>query len=79
MPLTDLLHHFVDIVGNLRDQDDVRAAGNARIEGQPAHFMPHHFHDEYPPMGCRRSVNAVDGFRSDVHRALKSERHVGSP
>ena len=34
-------------VGDFRNNDDIRAGGNACVQRQPAGFMSHHLHDEH--------------------------------
>ena len=77
--LLDLFGQLIHVVGDLGDQDDIRAASNARVQRQPAHLMAHDLHNEDPAMGGGGGVDAVDGLGGHVHRALETEGHIGAP
>ena len=77
--LLDFFGKLIHIVGDLRDEDDVRAAGDARVQRQPAYLVAHDLHDEDAPVGGGGGVDAVDGLGSHVHRALEAEGHVRAP
>ena len=75
----DLLNDFVNIIRDLRKQDNVRTACHSGIQGQPPYFMSHNFHDKYSAVGSRCGMDAVDGICSDVHCALETEGHISTP
>ena len=73
--LADLVH----IVGQLRNQDDVRTARDAGIQSQPADLVAHHLDNKDASVGGGGSVDAVDDVGGDVDRALEAKGHVGAP
>ena len=77
--LVDRRADAVEIVGDLRDQDDVRAGRDARGERQPADLVAHDFHDEDAAVGGGCRVDLVDRRRRDVDRALVAEGEVSAP
>ena len=79
MTLLNRFNYLVDIVGDLRNQDDIRAARHAGVQRQEANLVPHHLHDKYPAMRSRRGMDVVDRCRGNIHRALEAECHVRSP
>ena len=79
VPVLNLLNHLLDVIGNLRNQDNVGTAGHAGVEGQPAYFMAHDLYDEDAAVGRGCGVDVVDSVRGDVHRALEAEGHVRAP
>ena len=44
--LVDSRADLLDVIGNLGQQDDVRAGGHACGQSQPAYLVSHDFHDE---------------------------------
>ena len=68
----------VDVVGDLGDEDDVRAAGDARVQRQPADLVAHDLDDEDTVVRGGGGVDVVDSFGGDVHGALEAEGHVGA-
>ena len=77
--LADLGGDLVDVVRDLGDQDDVSAAGHARVERQPADLVAHDLHDEHAAVRGGGGVDAVDGVGGDVHGALEAKGHVRAP
>ena len=72
-------HYFINIIWNLRNQDNVCAAGDSCVQGQPAYFMSHNFHDKYTIVGGCGCMDAVDGFCCNIHCAVETEGHVCTP
>ena len=64
---------IVQIERNLRNQDHVRAAGDARVQRNPAGIPPHHLdhHDAVVRLG--RGVQPIDGVGCEVHRGVEPE------
>ena len=77
LSLLDQVDDRPRFVRNLGDQDDVRAAGDPRVERDPAGVAPHHFQDHHPVVALGRRVEAVHGLGRHGHRGLKAERVVG--
>ena len=76
LTLIDRFDHFVDIIRNLRNENDIRTACHTGIQCQPSYLMSHHFHDKDTRMGRCRGMYAVDTVCRDIHRALEAECHV---
>ena len=79
LTLIDRFDHFVDIIRNLRNENDIRTACHTGIQCQPSYLMSHHFHDKDTRMGRCRGMYAVDTVCRDIHRALEAECHVRAP
>ena len=56
------------VVGDFRNENDIRPAGNARTQRQPARAMPHDFRHDDAVMAVGGAVQAVNGFGGNVHR-----------
>ena len=71
--LLDRLRDHVDVVRDLRDQDDVGAAADARVERDPARVAPHHLddHDAVVRLGGR--VEPVDRVGRERHGGVEPE------
>ena len=74
----DGLDDLVDIVGDLGDEDDVRAAGDARVQRQPADLWPMISTMKTRLCEAAVGVDIIDGLGGDVHGALEAEGHVGA-
>ena len=72
-PVLDVLADLLDVERLLRDEDDVRAAGDARVQCDPAGAAAHHLDDERPVMTLGRRVQPVDSLHRDVHRGVETE------
>src|SRR5699024_10418547 len=70
---------FFDVVGNLGQQQDVRAAGQTGVERQPAGLVAHDLDDHAAAVAGGGGVDAVDDVRGDVHSRMEAEGHVGQP
>ena len=76
-PVLDVAADLLDVERALRDEDHVGAAGQARVQRDPARVAAHHLDDERPVMALGRRVQAVDRLHGDVHRGVEAEREVG--
>ena len=54
----------------------IRAAGDARVQGDPPGIASHDFNHHHAAMGFGRCVKAVDGVGGDMQGGVKSERHL---
>ena len=72
----DGLGDFVNVVGNFRNQNHVRAARDAGAQSQPARPMPHDFSDNDAVMAVGGAVQTVNGFRGNVQRGGKTDGQV---
>ena len=64
--------------GPLGHEDDVGAAGHARVGGDPAGMAAHDLHDHDAVVGLRRGVQPVDRVGGDLHRGVEAEGVVGA-
>ena len=62
---------------NFRNQDDIRAAGHARVNGDPAGVTAHDFEHHHAVVAFRRGVQAIQRIRGAGHRGIKPERDRG--
>ena len=67
---------LLDVERPLGDEDDVGAAGEAAVGGDPARVAAHDLDDDDAVVRLRRRVQAVDRVRGDLHRGLEAEREV---
>jgi hypothetical protein len=58
----------------LGDQNDIGAAGDPGVEGQPSGVAPHHLGDHDPVVGAGGRVEAVEGVGRDADGRLEPER-----
>ena len=65
---------FVEVERDLRDQDDVGAAGDARVERDPAGVAAHHLDDHDPVVRFGGGVQAIDRVGGEAHRGVEAER-----
>ncbi len=80
-PLYPLLYlgcHLIHIKGLLRDEDQVRPPGDARIGGNPACVAPHDLHHHAPVVGLGGGVQPVDGLGGDGDSGIEAEGHIRS-
>lgn len=77
--MLDGLDDVVHVVGDLGNQDDIRAACDAGVQRNPANLVAHDLDDEHAPVTRRGSVDVVDALGGDVDGACKTKRHLGAP
>ncbi len=75
--LLDVLGDLVDVELALRQQDDVRATGEAGVQRDPAGVPAHHLDDERAVVRLGRRVQPVDRLHRDVDSGVEAERVVG--
>ena len=73
----DQLADLVDVERPLGDQDHVAAAGDPRVERDPAGVAAHHLDHHHPVVGLGRRVQAVDRLGRDLQRGVEAEGDVG--
>ena len=71
------LQMFVDGEWDFRNENDVRAAGDAGVEGDPSAVASHDFDHHDAVMRFGRGVNLVDGVGRGVQRGVESEGKFG--
>ena len=76
-PFSNSLGDPLNVIGDFRDKNDIRPAGHAGLESQPARPMAHHFDYDNPVVAGRGRMQPVYGFGRDAHRSIKPERDVG--
>jgi hypothetical protein len=74
-PLTgeDVIRNLVQIERNLGDEDDVGAAGNTGMQGDPSGVAAHHFGHHDTMVRFRRRVQPIDGIGREAHRGVEAE------
>ncbi|GDY42122.1 hypothetical protein SANT12839_030040 [Streptomyces antimycoticus] len=72
-PGTDL----VDVEALLGEKDDIGAAGQPRVQGDPPGMTAHHLDDEHAHMRFGGGVEPVDGLGGDVDGGVEAEGVVG--
>ena len=77
MPVLEPLAHLVDVERHLGDEDHVGAAGEPRVQRDPAGVAAHHLDDHDAVVALGRRVQAVDRVGRDLHRGVEAEREVG--
>ena len=68
----------VDVVRELREQDDVGAAADSGVEGDPPRIPSHHLDDHDAPVRLGRRVQAIDGVGGKGHRGIEPEAIGGA-
>ena len=68
----------VDVDFFFRNEDDVRAAGNAGGIGDPAGIAAHDFNDDDAVVRVGGGVDAVDGLGGDHDGGVEAEGLVGA-
>ena len=76
-PALDVRADRVDVEGLLGDQDDVGAAGEPGVQGDPAGVPAHHLDDQDAVVGLGGGVQPVDRLHRDVDRGVEAEGVVG--
>ena len=69
----------IEIVGDLRQKNNVSAPGYPGMQCKPAGLMTHELNNKYAAVGSCCGVNTVDDICSNVNRALETEGHFGTP
>ena len=73
----DQVADLADVELALRDEDDVGAAGETGVEGDPAGVAAHHLDDQDPVVAVGGGVEPVDRLHRDVDRGVEAEGVVG--
>ena len=68
----------VDVVGHFGQQDDVRAARDAGVEGQPASLVAHDLDAHHAAVAACSGMDAIDNVGGDVHSGVEAEGDVGA-
>ena len=69
---------LVEVERLLRDQDRVRPARHAGVDGDPAGVPTHHLDEHHPVVALRGRMQAVDRIRRHLHGGVEAHRHVGT-
>ena len=75
--LDDGVADLLDVVGDLRDEDHVGAAGDAGFQRDPAGVAPHHLQDHDPVVALGGGVQLVQCVGGGLHRGVEAEGDVG--
>ena len=71
----DFLGDLVVIEWDFRDQNDIRTASEAAMEGDPARVTTHDLEHHHALVACGRGVEAVEGARHAFHSGVEAESH----
>ena len=77
--MLDGLDDVVHVVGDLGNQDDVRAARDAGIQRNPTDLVAHDLDDKHAAVTRGSGVDVVDALGGDVDGARKAKGHLGAP
>src|SRR6266404_170991 len=66
---------LVVIERDLRNQNNIRAAGDAAVESNPAGVSAHDFDDHHAFVACGSSVQSVERIHHFGDRGIETERH----
>src|SRR5579885_3466160 len=78
VPAPDLAADLLDVDRPFRDEDHVRAAGDAAHHGDPAGVAAHHLHHHDAVVRLGGRVQPVDRLRADRDGGVEAERVVGA-
>ncbi len=76
MPLANRFGHFVHVERPLGNQDDIRAARDAAVQGNPACIASHDFNDHDTVVSFSGRVDAVNRLAHNVAGRIESESVV---
>ena len=75
--MLDVGGDLVDVERALRDEDDVRAAGQAAVQRDPSGVAAHDLADQRAVVALGRGVEPVDGLGGDADGGVEAEGVVG--
>ena len=67
---------MVNIIGDLRQQDNIRTSGDTRMKRQPANLMAHQFDHKHPSVRGCCCMDAVNGIGRNIHSTLETKGHI---
>ena len=68
-----------EVVRNFGQKNDIGAAGESGVKGQPAGLISHDFDHHASAVAGGGGVNAVDDIRGDVDGGMEAESDIRSP
>ena len=74
LALENLVADVLERPGNLGNQNHVAAAGDARVQRDPAGVAAHHFQHHDPLVAGGRGVQPIEGVGRAGHGAVEAER-----
>src|SRR4029077_7995838 len=78
MPLANELRNLFDIERNFRNENHIRATGDAAVDRNPARVPAHDLDYDHAIMSLGRRVHAINRAGCDVNRRIKAEGEVGA-
>src|SRR5215470_13706290 len=78
VPLTDQFGNLFDVKGHFGNQDHIRAASHATVDGDPAGIAAHHFHNDHAVVRFGGGVNAINCAGGDVDSSVEAKREVSA-
>ena len=76
--LMNRIHDLINIIRNLREQNNVGTACHSCIQGKPSYFVSHHLYNKYTVVGSSRCMDAIDSLCRYINCTLKTECHICS-
>ena len=70
--------HILDVERALGNEDCGRAAGDARMRGDPAAVTAHHLDDHHAIVRLGRGVESIDRIGGDLDSGVEPERDLGA-
>src|SRR6266849_125265 len=64
--------------GTLRNQNDVCAAGDSAVRGNPSRMTAHHFDYHHAVMGLSGGMQPVHGISDNRNRRVETKREISS-
>ena len=74
----DLVAHVRELVRDLRNENDVRRAGEPCVQRDESGVPAHDFDDEHPVVAFGGRVQTVDRFERGVHGRVEAEGRDGT-
>src|SRR5437870_6914784 len=74
----NLLRNFLNVERKLGNQDYVRTASHAAVDGNPSRVAPHDFDDHHAIVGLGSSVDAVNSFGHYVDGGVEAEAVISA-
>ena len=76
MSFLDDVAHVFQLERDLRNEDQIRSAGYARLHGDPPGVTSHDLYNDDPVVRLGRGVESIDGLSRDVDGRVEAEREI---
>ena len=75
--LLNLLRDGVEVIGDLRDEDNISPAGDTGCQGDPTRVPPHEFEDEHAVVAFGGGVEFVERLHRRIDCCVKAHCDLG--